>query len=453
MRKLLLFFLLISKPAFPQDTLPEKSLHIATDYACFRDDSASRLEIYYALSSDELTLRPTDSATGGPGKNLAYVLAFADLFTADGRPIDSLSKTTAFRVARTDTTSELSEILDFLAVPGNYLARLTVWDLQSGRVGHDSVELVVPDLTSPSPQFSSLVLARLIADKKQQPGASFYKKGGRFIVPNPPAAYSLDDPRLYFYAEIYGLAPAQPGLKNFDFEYAILNTEGDTVKTSGFHKQPKEDPAAVTGSVDLSALPPGKYSLLLSARDPATGAAASRDKSFWLFPPSVRPPVSEEELDYFPKVTFYLLTNQEKVIYRASNRTGQLNFINEWWKKRDPYPQTPENEYKLEAYRRFTVAVARFSRTPASQDGWQADRGRVLMLYGEPNNIDQSPASPDNLPWEKWEYTRLAAGRQGLFIFADLRGLGNYQLVHSSVPGEKQNPNWENLLNLNLLRR
>lgn len=453
MSKLLLLFLLLPSALWAQDTLKPPPLDVVTDYACFREGDSLRLEIYYALSSTELTLTPTDSQTGGAGKYLAYVLAYVDLFTPEGRPLDSLSKTTAFRVNRADTTNELSEIFDFWVAPGNYKARLSVWDMKSGRAGQDTLELAVPDLSRPGLTLSSLQLARLITDKKRQPGASLYKKGDRLIVPNPPANYSLDDPRLYFYAELYGLAPARPELKNFDLEYSVLNPAGDTLKSSGFHKHPKEEPAALSASVDLSMLPPGAYSLVLTARDPATGASASQSKTFLLFPPSLRPPVAEEELDYFPKVTHFLLTNQEKAIYRASNRTGQLNFINEWWQKHDPTPQTPENEYKFEAYRRFVKSVERFSRSASLQDGWQTDRGRVLMLYGEPANVEQSPASPDNLPWQKWEYTRLAAGQTGLFVFADLRGLGNYELVHSTVPGEKQNPNWENMLSQNLLRR
>ncbi len=453
MKKLFFLFFLTSSVAFSQDTLKQPPLDVITDYACFRERDSNRLEIYYALSSDQLTLTPSDSQTGGPGKHLAYVLAYLDLFTADGRPLDSLSKTTVFRVARTDTTNELAEILDLWVAPGSYRACLSVWDMKSGRAGQDTLEITVPDLTSGGLSLSTLQLARLIADKKRQPGASLYKKGNRLIVPNPPATYSLDDPRLYFYAEVYGLVPAGPELKNFDLEYAVLNPKGDTLKSSGFHKHPKETPAALSGSVDLAMLPPGEYSLLLTARDPASGVTASQGKTFLLFPPSLRPPVAEEELDYFPKVTHFLLTNQEKALYRSSNRTGQLNFINDWWQKHDPDPQTPENEYKWEAYRRYIKTVERFSRSAGAQDGWQTDRGRVFMLYGEPNNIEQSPASPGNLPWQKWEYTRIAAGRQGLFVFADLRGLGNYELVHSTVPGEKQNPQWENMLNQNVLRR
>ena len=193
------FFLLAlffpATPVFAQDSLLQKPLDPATDYACFRESSQTRLEIYYSLSSTELALTPTDSTTGGVGKNLAYVLAYLDLSTADGRPVDSLSKTTAFRVARTDTTNELSEILDFLVPPGNYRAYLSLWDIKSGKSGRDSLDITVPDLASPDLSFSSVQLARLITDKKHSPEASYHKKSGRLIVPHPPSTYSLDAPR------------------------------------------------------------------------------------------------------------------------------------------------------------------------------------------------------------------------------------------------------------------
>ncbi len=130
-----------------------------------------------------------------------------------------------------------------------------------------------------------------------------------------------------------------------------------------------------------------------------------------------------------------------------------MNFIAEFWRKRDPTPETPENEYQQEAYGRYSKAIDRFSQTRTSRDGWQTDRGRVLMLYGEPSNIEQSPASLSMLPWEKWEYNRIAGGRQAQFVFVDLRGLGKYELVHSTAPGEKQNPDWEALIVREDLRR
>lgn len=453
-KKFALLFALAAAPALlAQEVSKPLPLQLAADYACFREGDSCRLEIYYSVSSNELALSPADSETGGPGKYLAYVLANADLFTAEGKAVDSLSKTTIFRIPRTDTTYEFSDLLSFRLPPGTYRAGLELGDIKSGRVGRDTVEIAVPDLLAPGLSFSSLELARLITDKSRLPEASYYQKGGRLIVPNPPATYSLDDPRLYFYAELYGLAPTSEKLKHFDLQYAILNDRGDTLKSSGYRKQPKEDNPAVSGSVDLSSMPAGEYRLLLAARDPATGKTALRDKNFWLYPPSLVPPVAVEELEYFPKVAYYLMTYRERAVFQSCNRTGKLNFIDEWWKAHDPSPGTPENEYKDEAYRRYRMAVARYSSSPSAQDGWQTDRGRVLIVYGDPSTVEQSPASPGNLPWEKWDYDRIASGQQALFVFADLRGLGNYRLVHSTAPGEKRNPEWESLLQQNLLRR
>jgi len=177
MRKIFLF-LLLAPVAWAQDSLRKPALEVATDYACFRESTSCRLEIYYALSSDSLILAPADSQTGGPGKNLAYVLAYLDLFTAEGRPVDSVSKTTVFRVARTDTTNELAEILDFLVPPGNYRVYLSLWDMKSGKTGRDTLEVTVPDLSSSGLSFSSLQLARLITDKKTSREPACTKREG-----------------------------------------------------------------------------------------------------------------------------------------------------------------------------------------------------------------------------------------------------------------------------------
>lgn len=455
MKKFLAFLLYFPFPGalLAQATPAGEPLSVKIDYACFRSESSSRLEIYYSLSSGELALTRSESLASPEGKSYALVLANLDLFTADGKPFDSLSKTTAFRVARADTTYEFSEILILSPSPGNYRARIEIFDLQSGKKGRDSLDVLMENLNEPGFRLSSLQLARLIVDKKKSPGFSFYERGSWRVVPNAARGYTQDDPRLYYYLEIYGLTLPEAGFRNFEIRYSVINEAGETLKTSGFLKRPKEEIAAAVGSVNLAGLPPGEYFLKIDIRDPSEGKILSRDKSFSLFPPSQYPEAAEEELQYFPEAASYLLTTNEKRIYAASNRTGKLNFIAEFWKKHDPTPEIPENDYQQEVYARYSKANNRFSQTTTSQDGWKTDRGRVLMLYGEPNNEDRFPASASNLPWEKWEYNRIAGGLQALFVFVDLRGLGNYQLVHSTAPGEKQNPAWEDMINQNVLRR
>jgi len=450
---ILLLIILAGAVNMPAQTdSPKELLSIASDYACFREESLCRLEVYYSLSSKELALTQAESLIGEAGKNYAVVLANLDLLDAIGYPVDSLSKTIAFRVSKTDTTNELSDVLNLLVKPGTYQARLKLVDLQTGRTGYDTVAITVKDLLSPGLKLSSIQLARFIREVKGIDSTSHYRKAGRQIAPNPANSYTLDDPRLYYYAEIYNLAPIGQDSRNFELQYAIMGSQDETLKVSGFHKYRREETPSATGSIDLSSLPPNEYSLAITVRDPSDGQTATEVKSFWLCPPSSRPPVAEEELELFPKVTYYLLTKEGKTVYESSNRTGRLNFIYEYWNRHDPTPGTPKNEFKEQAYGRYQYVVDFYSRTPSSKDGWQTDRGRVYMLYGQPSNTESYPASASNLPWEKWDYNRIAGGRQAYFIFADLRGLGVYQLVHSSAPGEKQNPNWEEAVNQNILR-
>lgn len=460
-KKILTFSILFFAPATAQtpDTLSRRAIPVALDYASFRDSAATRLEIYYALSSSELELIPAESlraflaADTAGGKNYALVLAVLELQAKDGGRRDSLSKTTVFRVSHGDTSNQLSEVLGLSVSPGSYLARLLVFDLRSGRSARDSIDVEAEEYKPGELRVSSIQLARVILGPKKGEDFNFHSKADRKVVPNPAAGYTLDDPRLYYYLEIYGLEPARSELKNFELQYALLSLGGDTLKVSGFRKYPKSEIPSLTASVDLASLPPGAYALAVAARDPATGQTASNAKTFWLYPAAARAPVAEEELAYFPEVTYFLLNRNEKVVYRSSNRTGQLNFIAEFWKKHDPTPETAANEFQQEAYGRYWKAIDRFSQTTTSKDGWNTDRGRVLMLYGESNNTERFPASFSNLPWEKWEYNRIAGGKQALFVFVDLRGLGNYQLVHSTAPGEKQNPAWEDMINQNALRR
>ena len=77
-KKLVTLFLILLAGAAKtpaQTASPKELLSIASDYACFREDSLCRLEVYYSLSSKELTLTPAESLIGEAGKNYAVVLA------------------------------------------------------------------------------------------------------------------------------------------------------------------------------------------------------------------------------------------------------------------------------------------------------------------------------------------------------------------------------------------
>ncbi len=84
--------------------------------------------------------------------------------------------------------------------------------------------------------------------------------------------------------------------------------------------------------------------------------------------------ITDEELSAFKK----LATNAERD-----------QFIEAFWQRRDPTPDTEENEFKEEHYRRIAYADERFA---AGIRGSRTDRGRIYIMYGKPDTIDAHPA-------------------------------------------------------------
>ena len=73
--------------------------------------------------------------------------------------------------------------------------------------------------------------------------------------------------------------------------------------------------------------------------------------------------------------------------------------------------------------------------------GMKTDRGRIYILYGEPDEIERYPNDIDKKPYEIWHYNRLEGGVY--FIFGDVSGFSNYELLHSTKRGELRDDYWQ----------
>lgn len=82
----------------------------------------------------------------------------------------------------------------------------------------------------------------------------------------------------------------------------------------------------------------------------------------------------------------YIITPEEKSAFKQlSNDEERDQFIEQFWLRRDPTPDTVENEFKEEHYRRIAYANEHFA---AGIPGWRSDRGRIYIIYGPPDQID-----------------------------------------------------------------
>ncbi len=141
--------------------------------------------------------------------------------------------------------------------------------------------------------------------------------------------------------------------------------------------------------------------------------------------------ILEEELAAFRKLS----TNEEREA-----------FIEIFWGMRDPTPDTRENEYREEHYRRIAYANERFASGIA---GAKTDRGRIYIMWGPPDEIESHPAGGPYQrphwegggqtsvhPFEQWRYRHLdGVGTDIVLEFVDPSGSGEYRLTHD--PSEK----------------
>ena len=80
--------------------------------------------------------------------------------------------------------------------------------------------------------------------------------------------------------------------------------------------------------------------------------------------------------------------------------------------------------------------------------GFESDRGRVYLQYGAPTNIITRETSPQEYPYEIWQYNKIKQFSNKRFIFFNPNLVGNFfTLLHSNMVGELKNPNWQFELN------
>ena len=100
--------------------------------------------------------------------------------------------------------------------------------------------------------------------------------------------------------------------------------------------------------------------------------------------------ISKTYKKWLDEDVIYIITPEERQAFmQLSNDEERDNFIEAFWQRRDPTPDTPENEFKEEHYRRIEYANEHFA---AGIPGWKTDRGRIYIIYGQPDEIDSHPS-------------------------------------------------------------
>jgi GWxTD domain-containing protein len=137
----------------------------------------------------------------------------------------------------------------------------------------------------------------------------------------------------------------------------------------------------------------------------------------------------------------WIITDQELQAFKSlGNDEERDQFIENFWLRRNPNPDSPENEYREEHYARIAYANEHFA---AGKPGWKTDRGHIYIAFGKPDNIDPHPSggsyerpmeegggNTSTFPFEIWHYRYLEGIGDNIDIeFVDSCMCGDYHMT------------------------
>ena len=161
-------------------------------------------------------------------------------------------------------------------------------------------------------------------------------------------------------------------------------------------------------------------------------------------PRNVKPELKKAYKDWLEKDVTYVITDEErKAFKKLATDDERERFIEEFWRRRDPDPDTDENEFKEEYYERIAYANEHFA---SGIPGWKTDRGRIWIMFGKPDERETHPmggnydrpsyeggGSTSTYPFEIWFYRYLAGVGSGVEIeFVDPTGSGEYRIARNA---------------------
>lgn len=447
---------------------PALPLQVDLDHAAFAySNEASLLEVYLAFGAESL-----DYEAGEQGYVAQLPLYLSVLRSTDasleGTPRDPVWKDSLTMTFALPDTADLAQGQYFVhqvrttIAPGEYELHVRIpgdSTRQALRLQRDILVSSYDD--TDLVRLSDITLATTIEQSDASQGM-FYKNG-LVVRPNPNQLYGRALNQVYYYAEAYNTedVAGEGGQYTLLAYVAEANRPQPLPDLQNRTQREARSPDVLVGAFDISNLPSGSYFLRLALLNEDNEAEVEQARKFFVYNPDVEreepaamevsfetsqyASMPEDEVEQSLEHIDLVATERER---RRSNNIQDLDekrrFLMAFWQKRDPNPSTPTNEFREQFYQRLQYANQRYSNS--FREGWQADRGRVFIKYGPPAQIDPHLYDRDALPHEIWQYNNIPGEGQASFVFADREGFGDFELLHSTVAGERKAADWRSLV-------
>jgi GWxTD domain-containing protein len=284
----------------------------------------------------------------------------------------------------------------------------------------------------------------------------FYKNTYR-VIPNPNCVYgSTTFPLVFTYMEFYNLKTGM----TYAIKAQIVDSKG-VVKKQRTHLRRFSMPNVVdVTTLNVTSIRSGKFNYEVILSDTLGNEIAKSQRPIFLYNPNVQSTqatilsegsavyagFSFDELAEEFRIAKYVKRSEDnKAFDKLTTVEARQEFLQNFWTRVEKEELGRLNLTRSVYLQRVQTADQRYKTY--AREGWRTDQGRVLVLYGEPDEIQRFTNSSDSKPYEIWNYHQIEGGVE--FVFIDLTGFNEYCLVHSTKRDELQDASWEQLLKRN----
>lgn len=432
------------------DLWAKKELQFFVDYARFQNmEGKTYLEVYFSLDPHSLVFKKTTNTF----RNQTQVIV--TLSPSNDPEKILLADKFVLATELQDTTFGNSMIWDqkryYVDAHQTYRLEVILKDLTQDS---SSSYGIAKELEIKNQQFSDVLFIQSIQKANADDKKSRY---GYHITPLITNCTFFDADSLKFWVEIYQTDSlfSMP----YYFEYYVLPANKDekikeTIKITKPQTAKKWD--ALIGKIPIKSLPSQTYWLVIEIKTNEGIVLAIKRQKFFVYNSEdylanteqthlydVLYGYNENELDEYLKTLIVIATPTEvNFIQSLKTFEEKKNFFVNFWAKRAEGNLSPTKPWK-EYLSRVQYANTKFSSS--IRKGYLTDRGRTLLLYGPPNDLQSFTQDGDKYPYEIWFYNKLGRQQGVIFVFYDPDLITNeYPLLHSNKIGEFNNKSWRN---------
>jgi len=374
----------------------------------------SRIFLYFKTAFDELTFVREDSIYKAKYE-ISVVIADEDNFQVDGKVWQEEVKARNYEMTNSRKFFSIT-YEQFDLPPAHYRITIGFTDLETKKTRPDKKKLKLKDFRKGKLAISDIAFVRNL---------QVDSLGVKSFTPEI-ADYIVDVSReLHGYFEIYSRIKDE----NYEISYHIRNAKGKKIFTHNYKRRSDGERTLENFPLSLGDLPQGRYELRLNVKQ--GNQKSDTKKNFFIRWTDM--PSTIYDIDLAIKQIKYIAEKSEWDKLKKADPEEQLETFKKFWKKRDPSPGTPANEWMDDYFNRVAYANAKFS---GFRDGWKSDMGMIFIIFGPPSDVERHPFAVDSKPYEIWYYYNI--NKQ--FVFMDESGFGEYRLLTRSWE------DWRNLI-------